>query len=81
MDSSAVRSIPARSRRRGNESYRRATKLSLSQDTFAALPGVSPGTLRRWKQGRRQPSQAARVLLRLSVINPKSGNGGACGFC
>ena len=50
----------------------RYSKIGLSQDIFAALPGVSPGTLRGWEQGRRQPNQAARVLLRLAARHPEA---------
>ena len=47
-------------------------KLGLSQDTFAALLGVSAGTLRGWEQGRRQPARAARVLLRVAAQHPEA---------
>ena len=55
-----------------NEAVAARTKLGLSQDTFAALLGVSPGTLRGWEQGRRQPNQAARVLLLLAARHPEA---------
>ena len=45
-------------------------RLGLSQEMFAALLGVSAGTLRGWEQGRRQPNRAARVLLRVAVEHP-----------
>ena len=44
---------------------------NLSQDTFAKFMGVSVGTLRNWEQGRRHPSGAARVLLRIAIRQPK----------
>ena len=44
---------------------------NLSQDTFAKCMGVSVGTLRNWEQGRRHPSGAARVLLRIAIRQPK----------
>lgn len=31
--------------------------LGLSQEAFARLLGVDPGTLRRWESGRRQPQE------------------------
>jgi putative transcriptional regulator len=40
-------------------------KHSLSQSQFAALLGISVGTLRNWEQGRRKPEGSARVLLRV----------------
>lgn len=44
---------------------------NLSQDTFAKFMGVSVGTLRNWEQGRRHPTGAARVLLRIAIRQPK----------
>jgi putative transcriptional regulator len=38
-------------------------KLGLSQETFALRFGFSAAAVRDWEQGRRQPEQAARVLL------------------
>jgi putative transcriptional regulator len=46
-------------------------KLGLSQQDFALLLGVSPRTLQDWEQGRREPTGAARTLLRVAVANPK----------
>jgi len=43
----------------------------LSQDKFAALLGVSVKTLHNWEQGRRKPTGAARVLLRLASRHPE----------
>ena len=43
----------------------------LSQDTFARFMGVSVGTLRNWEQGRRRPTGAARVLLRIAIRRPE----------
>ncbi len=54
------------------EAVRARQQLGLSQDTFAALLGVSSGTLRGWEQGRRQPTRAARVLLRVAVQHPQA---------
>lgn len=42
----------------------------LSQAQFAALLGVSIRTLQEWEQGRREPSGAARTLLRLAEKHP-----------
>ncbi len=42
-----------------------------SQREFATLMGISPGTLRNWEQGRRQPEGAARVLLAVAAKHPK----------
>lgn len=44
---------------------------NLSQNTFAKFMGVSVGTLRNWEQGRRHPTGAARVLLRIAIRQPK----------
>ena len=44
---------------------------NLSQDTFARFMGVSVGTLRNWEQGRRHPTGATRVLLRIAIRQPK----------
>ena len=43
------------------------TKMSLTQDQFAALMNISVHTLRNWEQGRRHPEGPARVLL--NVVN------------
>jgi putative transcriptional regulator len=42
----------------------------LSRSEFARLPGISVDTLQNWEQGRRQPSGAARVLLRVASKHP-----------
>ena len=47
------------------------TKLKLSQSEFARLLGISVDTLQNWEQGRRQPSGAARVLLRVATKHPE----------
>jgi putative transcriptional regulator len=46
-------------------------RLGLSQNKFAALLGISPGTLKNWEHGRRRPTGAARVLLRVAKKHPK----------
>ena len=43
----------------------------LSQDKFALLMGISTATLRNWEQGRRKPTGAARVLLRVASRHPE----------
>jgi putative transcriptional regulator len=45
-------------------------KHGLSQPKFAALMGISVGTLRNWEQGRRRPEGSARVLLRVLGRHP-----------
>lgn len=42
----------------------------LSQGQFAALLGISVGTLRNWEQGRRTPDGPARVLLQVAAKHP-----------
>ena len=42
----------------------------LTQAQFAALLGVSKRTLEQWEQGRRQPSGAAKTLLRVAELHP-----------
>ena len=43
----------------------------LSQAAFAALLGVSVRTLQDWEQGRREPTGAAKTLLRVAVAHPR----------
>ena len=55
------------------ESYpivRAREKSGLSQAQFSALLGVSVRTLQEWEQGRREPSAAARTLIRVAELNP-----------
>ena len=47
-------------------------KYGLSQTKFAALMGVSVGTLRNWEQGRRKPEGSARVLLQVVAKHPEA---------
>jgi len=44
----------------------------LSQGQFAALLGISVGTLRNWEQGRRMPDGPARVLLQVAAKHPEA---------
>ena len=45
-------------------------KVGLSQAQFAGLLGVSKRTLQDWEQGRRQPSGAAKALLKIAEKRP-----------
>ena len=45
--------------------------LGLSQNKFAALLGISSATLKNWEQGRRKPTGAAKVLLKIAKQHPK----------
>ena len=47
-------------------------QFGLSQAKFAALLGISVGTLQGWEQGRRRPEGAARVLLRVAAAHPEA---------
>lgn len=46
-------------------------KVGLSQQDFARLLGVSARTLQDWEQGRRQPTGAAKTLLRVATTHPE----------
>jgi len=45
--------------------------VGLSQQEFAQLLGVSARTLQDWEQGRREPTGAARTLLKVAVKHPE----------
>lgn len=45
-------------------------KVGLSQAQFAVLLGVSKRTLQDWEQGRREPSGAAKSLLKIAEKCP-----------
>jgi putative transcriptional regulator len=43
----------------------------LTQAEFAALLGVSKRTLEQWEQGRREPSGAAKTLIKVAELHPE----------
>ena len=45
-------------------------RLGMSQSQFAGMLGVSVRTFQEWEQGRREPSGAAKTLLRVASIRP-----------
>jgi putative transcriptional regulator len=45
-------------------------KLKLTQTQMAALLGTSPSGYKKWEQGQRQPSGAARTLLQVMEKEP-----------
>ena len=45
-------------------------RLGLSQDQFATAFGVSASTLRKWEQGQRSPTGAAKTLLKIIELEP-----------
>ncbi|HEU0298109.1 MAG TPA: helix-turn-helix domain-containing protein [Longimicrobium sp.] len=47
-------------------------RMKLSQPRFAAMLGISLGTLRNWEQGRRKPEGPARALLRVASVHPEA---------
>jgi putative transcriptional regulator len=47
-------------------------KVGVSQSAFAQLLGVSVRTLQEWEQGRREPSGAAKTLLRIAMRSPEA---------
>jgi putative transcriptional regulator len=64
---------PSRSFEMDGPDVRRIRKsYDLSQHEFAAMLGISVGTLRNWEQGRRLPGGPARVLLRVAERQPEA---------
>ena len=47
------------------------TQLEMTQKQFAAMLGISVRTLHDWEQGRREPSGAARTLLKIAARHPE----------
>lgn len=47
-------------------------QLGLSQDKFAEAFGVSASTLRKWEQGQRAPTGAAKTLLKIIAREPQA---------
>ncbi len=48
------------------------SRVGMNQKEFAELLGVSLRTLQEWEQGRRQPSGAAKTLLKIAEKNPEA---------
>ena len=46
-------------------------RAGLTQALFAALLGVSKRTLEQWEHGRREPSGAAKTLIRVAELHPE----------
>jgi putative transcriptional regulator len=55
-----------------NSLVKTRVRLGLSQSKFAELLGISVKTLHNWEQGRRQPTGAARMLLRVAALHPEA---------
>lgn len=47
-------------------------KLDLTQDEMATVLGTSPSGYKKWEQGKRQPSGAAKTLLRIMEREPEA---------
>ena len=47
-------------------------RTGMSRETFARAFGPSPATLRKWENGERQPTGAARVLLPIISREPEA---------
>ena len=54
-----------------NEAIEARQKMRKSQQEFAEILGVSVRTLQAWEQGKRYPSKAASVLLKIPKFEPK----------
>jgi len=47
-------------------------RIGLSRDAFARAFGLSAATLRKWENGEREPTGAARVLLTIISREPEA---------
>jgi putative transcriptional regulator len=47
-------------------------RLGFSQDQFADAFGASASTLRKWEQGQRSPTGAAKTLLKIIEREPEA---------
>lgn len=47
-------------------------KVGLSREAFARTFGLSPATLRKWENGEREPTGAARILLTIISREPEA---------
>ncbi len=47
-------------------------QVGLTRDEFADAFGISPATLRKWENGERQPTGAARALLAIIAREPET---------
>ncbi len=47
-------------------------KVGMTRDTFARLFGLSAATLRKWENGERRPTGAARALLTIITREPEA---------
>jgi putative transcriptional regulator len=56
---------------KGSEAAEARSRTGLSQEQFARLLGVSARTLQDWEQGRREPTGAAKTLLRVAYEHPE----------
>jgi putative transcriptional regulator len=54
-----------------NEIVTARIKCGLSQSQFAKALHISARTLQQWEQGRRQPSGAAKTLLKIVAKHPE----------
>ena len=50
---------------------RARNNVNMSQSDFATLIGVSVRTLQAWEQGKRNPSGAAKMLIRVAAKHPE----------
>jgi putative transcriptional regulator len=47
-------------------------RVGLSRQAFARTFGLSPATLRKWENGEREPTGAARILLTIISREPEA---------